>query len=179
MAIGITELEHCTLAEIRHLQPCSAYAVRQVFARSATPEWSGSTGAIYPVIKRLLERRLIEVEPQAGDPRGRRNLRVTAEGERAIHEWILGLEPWAARVTPDPIRTRVSYLGQLSSDERIAFLREAEALTEKMLDELRGWVEAAKAVHMYEYLAGRGGLHQLEARLAWLREVCAFFEHGR
>lgn len=179
MAIGITELEHCALAEIRHLQPCSAYAVRQVFARSATPEWSGSTGAIYPVIKRLLGRGLIEVEPQAGDPRGRRNLRVTAEGERAIREWIVGLEPWTAKATPDPIRTRVSYLGQLSPDERIAFLRDAEKLTEQMLEELRDWVEAAKAVHMYEYLAGRGGLHQLEARLAWLREAISVCEGGR
>jgi len=176
MAIGITELEHCTLATIRLHQPCSAYAVRQVFARSSTPEWSGSTGAIYPVIKRLLRRGLIEVEPQPDDPRGRRDLRVTPPGEQAVRVWIIDLEPWAAKATPDPIRTRVSFLDQLASDdERIVFLKEAEELTETMLEELRRTVEAVRAVHAAEYLAGRGAIHQLEARLKWLREVIACY----
>ncbi len=180
MAIEITELEHCTLAEIGRLQPCSAYAVRQVFARSHTPEWSGSTGSIYPVIERLLRRGMIEVEPQPRDPRGRRNLNITPKGEEAVRAWITRLEPWTAKLTPDPIRTRVSHLARLASDgERIAFAEAAARLTEDLLKELAPTVEALKAVDTSEYLAGRGAIHQLEARLMWLRELISFYVDGR
>lgn len=176
MAIGITELEHCTMANIRRHQPCSAYAVRQVFARSSTPEWSGSTGAVYPVIDRLVRRGLIEAKPQAGDPRGARSLTITPEGDAVVRDWITGLEPWMAKATPDPIRTRVSHLDHLASDgERIAFLEAAARLTEDMLKELEGVLESLKAVDTVEYLAGRGAVHQLQARRMWLRELIEFY----
>ena len=144
--------------------------------RSSTPEWSGSTGSIYPVIERLLRRGLIDVEPQAGDPRGRRNLKLTPEGDAAVRAWITGLQPWTAKATPDPIRTRVSYLNQLASDgERVAFLKEAVRLTEDMLEEVVRTAEALRAVDTPEYLAGRAAIHQLEARRTWLRELIAFY----
>jgi DNA-binding PadR family transcriptional regulator len=177
VAIGTTELENCTLAMIGQHQPCSAYAVRQAIAHSPTPEWSGSTGSIYPVVERLLRLGLIEAEPQKGDSRGRRNLKITPAGEQAVRAWIADLEPWAAKATPDPIRTRVSFLGQLPSDaERAVFLALAVRLTENALVELKPAVEAMKAVHALEYLAGRGAIHQLRARLRWLRDMLAFYD---
>ncbi|MGH7023702.1 MAG: PadR family transcriptional regulator [Caulobacteraceae bacterium] len=177
MGIAITELENCTLATIRRDQPCSAYEVRQVFARSSTPNWSGSTGAIYPVIKRLLGRGLIRVEPQAGDRRARQNLTVTDEGEQAVRAWVTTIEPWASHATPDPIRTRVSYLGQLASNaQRIAFVKHAYAATERTLKDLRHEVDALKAGPSPEFLAGLGALRQLEARLVWLREAASLYE---
>ena len=176
MAIDITEFESCTLAAIQQRQPCSAYEIRQLFARSTTPDWSGTTGSIYPAIARLLKRGLIAVEPQVGDRRGRRNLTVTLEGAQAVRAWLTNLQPWIAKATPDPIRTRASFLDQLASDaERIVFLRQAEALTEAALVELTVAVEALKDTHTTEYLAGLGAISQVGARLAWLREMLVFY----
>lgn len=178
MTIGMTELEHCTLAAISEHQPCSAYDVRQVFARSPTPDWSGSTGAIYPVIKRLAGRELIEIEAEAKGPRGRRNLSITPQGAAALRAWIIGIEPWMAKASPDPIRTRVSFLDQLKShDERIEFLKAARKLTEGMIQELVPEVESYRSLSTPEYLAGRGAIAQLEARRVWLCELADFYSN--
>jgi DNA-binding PadR family transcriptional regulator len=179
VAIDISEFESCTLAAIRQRQPCSAYEIRQLFARSTTPDWSGTTGSIYPAIARLLERGLIAVEPQAGDRRGRRDLTITPDGAQAVRDWLTDLPPWIAKATPDPIRTRTSFLDQLGSDsERIAFLGRSKALSEEALLELIVAVEALKNTHTAEYLAGLGAIAQVRARLTWLREVLAFYGGG-
>ena len=176
MTRELTEFETCTLATIREHQPCSAYEVRQVFARSSTPEWSGSTGSIYPVVERLLRRGLVRVEAQPGDGRGRRNLTVTADGETAVLAWIGDLEPWAAKATPDPIRTRVSFLDQLGSDsDRAAFFARAETLTEAMAQELRMAAATQPSSSRCESIAATGALYQLEGRLRWLREARKVF----
>jgi DNA-binding PadR family transcriptional regulator len=176
VAIDITEFESCTLAAIKQRQPCSAYEIRQLFARSTTPDWSGTTGSIYPAIARLLKRGLISVEAQAGDRRGRRNLMVTHQGVQAVRAWLSDLRPWIAKATPDPIRTRVSFLDQLASDaERIGFLSRAQALTQQALAELTAVVERLRQTDPQEYLAGRGAICQLDARLAWLGELKVFY----
>lgn len=180
MAVDITEFESCTLATIRQHEPCSAYAIRQVFARSTTPEWSGTTGSVYPAIARLLKRGLITADPRAGDRRGRRDLRVTRQGAQAVLNWLTALEPRTAKAAPDPIRTRISFLDQLDSDgARIALLERAETLTEAALNELDIRLEALKSSQPTEYLAGLGAAAEVGARLTWLRQVLAFYRGGR
>jgi DNA-binding PadR family transcriptional regulator len=175
--VGLTEFESCALATIREHQPCSAYEVRQVFARSTTPAWSGSTGSIYPAIERLLRRGLVQSETQEGDQRGRKNLKVTPEGEAAVLSWVMDLEPWVAKATPDPIRTRVSFLDALGTDlQRAAFFARAEALTTDMLLELKLHLEAEGPWSRCERAAGLGALYQLEARLNWLGDARQIFE---
>lgn len=171
-----TEFESCALAAIMQHQPCSAYEVRQIFARSTTPEWSGSTGSIYPAIERLIRQGLVSVELRRNDRRGRRDLRVTVNGEKAVRAWIVACEPWTSSATPDPIRTRVSFFDQLTSDaERVAVAANAESQTEARLEELRAVVEPLKVQHASEYLAGLGAIRQLEARRDWLKEVQWFY----
>ncbi len=136
------------------------------------PEWRDSTGSIYPAIERLVSRGLISVSPRAGDRRGRRDLSVTLSGADAVRSWLVNLDPCEAKVSPDPIRTRVSFLDQLvSNSERVAVVAEAEALTQASLTELRCEVEALKATHTSEYLAGLGTVRQFEARRSWLEDV--------
>jgi len=48
-----------------------------------------------------------------------------------------------------------------------------------MLEELRRTVEAVRAVHAGRVSGGRGAIHQLEARLKWLREVIACYGGAR
>lgn len=171
---GLTELENCALGVIRQHQPCSTYKVRSVFAASRTTEWSASAGSIYPVIERLRRLKLVKAAGQRGDARGRRDLTLTPKGEQALRGWMLALEEWTARATPDPIRTRICFMDYLGSrDERQAFLELAEALTRAMIAELQAAAEVSRVESPEDYLSTLGAQFQLEARLRWLGVVRA------
>jgi DNA-binding PadR family transcriptional regulator len=174
MDARLTELENCTLSAIRHQQPCSTYAVRQMFAQSPTPDWRGGAGSIYPVVERLMRLGLVEAEADDEDRRHRKSLRVTPAGDHAIAAWISNLEPWHAKPTPDPLRTRIGFLGQLASDaERTAFFDAAETLTRQTMLELSALAETERAAGEIEHVSTLGAVYQLEARLKWLGEARA------
>ncbi len=167
----LTELENCTLGVIRQHQPCSTYRVRSEFARSKTTAWSASAGSIYPVIERLLATGHVRATKRSGDQRGRRDLVLTALGQRAVQGWIMNLDRPMAAATPDPIRTRACFLDQVATDaERREFLALAESLTRMMIQELRA-EERSKDMAVLDYLATVGSRLQLEARLEWLGVV--------
>jgi DNA-binding PadR family transcriptional regulator len=44
---------------LRRAPGSTAYAVRQVFHASASADWSGSAGAVYPAIERLKTAKLL------------------------------------------------------------------------------------------------------------------------
>lgn len=164
----LTELESCTLGVIRQYQPCSTYKVRSVFAASRTTEWSASAGSIYPVIERLKRLKLVKLARAAG-ARGRRDLSLTTKGEEVLQRWMSELQEWAARATPDPIRTRACFMGYLpSAGERAAFLDLAEALTRAMVAELQAAGAAVRETSPMDYFSMLGAQYQLEARLRWL-----------
>ena len=168
----LAEFESCTLGVILSLQPCSTYAVRRVFARSPTWEWSSSAGSVYPVIRRLLRLKLIRARTQKGDLRGRRDLTVTENGVRAIRSWIRGMGVANATPTPDPVRTRAYFLEALgSAKERVAFLDRAEELTQHHLRQLRSCARTERETSEPDYRATVGACFELEARLRWLRAV--------
>jgi DNA-binding PadR family transcriptional regulator len=179
MANGLTELESCTLGVIGQRQPCSTYQVRQVFLRSTTPAWSGSAGAIYPVMERLIALGLVRVEGLKGDRRGRRNLSLTAAGRRAFSAWATTLEPGMGHATPDPIRTRATFFDLVDSPkEQSRFFARAEALTRDAIRTQQALVESdRRAGRLGDYVSSLGGLHQLEGRLKWLRKVRALLKN--
>ncbi|HZE88705.1 MAG TPA: PadR family transcriptional regulator, partial [Verrucomicrobiae bacterium] len=59
---GLSELEGATLGVVWSEQPCTPYAIRRVFQTSPSPFWSGSAGAIYPLVERLETRGLVRAE---------------------------------------------------------------------------------------------------------------------
>jgi DNA-binding PadR family transcriptional regulator len=52
-------LEGCVLGILWERGPCTAYAARKVLRESPSPYWSGSAGAVYPLLARLEGRRLV------------------------------------------------------------------------------------------------------------------------
>jgi DNA-binding PadR family transcriptional regulator len=56
---NLSEMEGCVLALIWSGGPLMPYAIRQVFRKSPSPQWSGSAGSIYPLVDRLERRALI------------------------------------------------------------------------------------------------------------------------
>src|SRR6185436_18926108 len=56
--IAATDLEQTVLGIVWRDGPCTPYHVRSVLLRSPSSHWSGSAGAIYPLVKRLEARGL-------------------------------------------------------------------------------------------------------------------------
>jgi DNA-binding PadR family transcriptional regulator len=170
--VEATELESCVLGIVWTWGPCTAYVIRRVFLDSLSPYWSGSAGAIYPLVARLEARGLIaaRVEPRGG--RSRKELTITPDGLAALRSWLLPLPEWTGFVPVDPVRTRMFFLGVLPPEEQEAFLADAEAKARAGVKALREeHEEHLRKEEAWEARATRGALLTQEARIEWLAEV--------
>ncbi len=166
----LTELEGCVLGLIKSHGPCTPYVVRREFLRSPTPHWSGSAGAIYPLFRRLRGMRLIRRAGASEDRRGGILYALTAAGEAAFARWLgPPFDALTLGVPPDPIRTRISFLGLLSPAQRSVFFSEATA---NLRSSLTGIKDAlAREEDPFERLAVHGAQVAMQSRLAWLIEM--------
>jgi DNA-binding PadR family transcriptional regulator len=115
---SLSELEAVTLGLIWQDGPCTPYALRQVFLRTPSPQWSGSAGSIYPAVQRLEGRGLIRSEARAHGRRKSRLYRISPKGIAALKKWLhTSQEEWVVGVPPDPMRTRFRFLGLLPPRE--------------------------------------------------------------
>ena len=123
---SLTDLEGAALAEIAGRGAATSYAVAQTFASSPSEYWSGSAGAVYPMIKRLAARGLVEAVPAADGKRQRMDYQLTPQGRVAMEAWLLDARR-AAGLGFDPLRTRLGHLHLVSSSRRKTFLKEVRA----------------------------------------------------
>jgi DNA-binding PadR family transcriptional regulator len=168
----VTELEGVILGIVWGRQPCSPYVVLSRFQQSPTWGWSSSTGAIYPAIRRLKARGLLNHRAESTGKRRSEALSLSAKGTAALQEWIANLNEEMGSGGLDPIRTRVNYLAALAPEARLAFLDRAEEVTRSRLQLARESQADPHAKDNWTLQATRSGLaHQLEARLRWLGEL--------
>lgn len=79
-------------------------------------EWRGSAGAVYPAIRRLTDRGLIDAA-QTGSGRRTSLLSLTLDGVTALEDWICDANR-AASVGLDPFRLRAGMWAKLSAGRR-------------------------------------------------------------
>jgi DNA-binding PadR family transcriptional regulator len=177
---SVSELEGCVLGVIGLEEPVTAYAVAMVFVKSPSPQWSGSAGAIYPLVQRLQRGKLVRATKHAVGLRGRSLLSLTPAGRMAFQRW-LG-PPVSARVggvPPDSLRTRIRFLGLVSARKQASFLEMARRSAERSLLVVRADCTYWKMRGGFRYLIARGALMSMEARCRWLREVQRAVTPGR
>jgi len=168
----LSEMEACVLALIWSDGPATPYAVRQVFLKSPSPQWSGSAGSIYPLVERLEKRKLIRSAAHSTGRRKGRLLSVTPSGIRAVKRWLEPSVPdWVAGVPPDPLRTRIRFLGAFPSGLQKAFLKSAQQSVEQCLAEMRRDYPQRRAKGGFEFWMARGAMMAMRARLSWLRQL--------
>jgi len=169
----LTELERVVLGVVWMYEPCSAYTVRRDFLTSTSSYWSGSAGAIYPVMARLEALGLIRATELPWGRRTKKEYRVTAKGRRELESWVRPpLEPWTAAPTFDPVRTRLIFLETLDPADRTAFLDQAEQNLRDRIEESKRLRPRNQAeMRPFEYFAFVGTIFELEGRLRWLRWV--------
>ena len=127
----LTELEGAVLGAVQRDGPCTPYSIKVLFRKSPSEFWSGSAGAIYPLMRRLEQRGLLASERASTGKRGHRNYRATALGKRAFTRWMTDSEQ-AVGMGYDPLRTRLVFLKQLTPGARANFIATVSAA----LDEL-------------------------------------------
>jgi DNA-binding PadR family transcriptional regulator len=169
----MTELESCVLGVVWLRGPCTAYVVRREFQVSESSHWSGSGGAIYPVLKRLEKEKLIHARTSAWGTGKKKAFEITPRGLEALREWIgPPLPQWTAAPTFDPVRTRLSFLGALPAAKRARFVAEAQENLDKEIAIVRDKLAVFdREADPFEYLVFAGTLHELVARSTWLAEV--------
>lgn len=170
----VTELEGVILGIIWSRQPCSPYVVLSRFQRSPTWGWSSSTGAIYPAIRRLKGRGLIDHRSESTGKRRSEALTLSPLGTTKLRSWISDLTEEMGSAGVDPIRARVNYLAAIEPEERLQFLDSAEKVTRSRLELARASKGDPEAKQSWSLQATAAAVvYQLEARLHWLDEVRA------
>ena len=163
-----SELEGCVLGHLWKCGPCTAYSIRRVLLDSPSSHWSGSAGAVYPLLARFERRGLVRSRKAMRGDREGWLYALTPAGRGRFRAWLgPPITPDVVSITPDPLRTRVHFLGALSPRRRAAFFAAARAALELHLEELR----AAPLADEFDRLALRGALRLTRVRLAWLEEV--------
>lgn len=170
----LSEIEGCVLALALEQGPATPYVIRKDFRDSPTPQWSGSAGTIYPLVKRLMRRGLIRSKiHRTGDRKGQL-ISLTPAGRRAFERWLsVPVSDWVAGIPADPLRTRIRFLGSMTPAKRRAFVEDALANARRQLDLLVKECEKQQALGPFQGLMARGGLLVMESRLAFLEEVLA------
>lgn len=160
----LTELEGAVLTEVGHRGNNTSFKVRRAFQVSPSTSWSGSAGAVYPAIARLVRDGLIAATPGEGR-RGTRLLELTDTGRSALEEWFC--DPLAAcSIGADPFRLRAGLWNTLPADRRERVLAGMTAAVEAEMLKLEGRDDLDPVERVGNALAR----FQQELRLAWLRE---------
>lgn len=127
--VTITDLEGAVLGLVARDGPVTAYAVMRSFMRSPSRFWSGSSGAIYPLLKRIKVRGFIAGQSAQKGNRNATAFVLTTQGRDALNAWLLDADR-AADIGFDPLRTRLYFLNLVSTADRNRLL---DAVAEKTL----------------------------------------------
>jgi DNA-binding PadR family transcriptional regulator len=165
---ALSELEGCVLGHLWKHGPCTAYAVRKEMLDSPSSHWSGSAGAIYPLLERLEKRGAVVSRQDARGDREHSLYELTRQGRELLKAWLApSIERDLISIAPDPLRTRMYFLGALTARQRTTFLAQARAKLDRHLTELTHSPDADE----FERLAVRGAVRATRARIAWLEDV--------
>lgn len=171
----LSELEGCVLGHLWKRGPSTPYSVRRMFLDSPSSHWSGSAGAVYPLLERLEQRGLVASALARRGGRNARNYSLTRAGLGRLQRWLApaALDEIVA-VPPDPLRTRLGFLRSLPPRERRSFL-------ERAVRALRAGVEvlaAARTRDEDEQQAHAAACHAMRARLEWIERLARSLRRG-
>jgi len=169
----LTELQGAALGIIRLTSPCTPYQVRKVFERSPSPHWTGSAGAIYPMMRNLESLGLIKSERHRVGKRLGRRYSITPAGSRALQKWLQrAVSEKTIGVPLDALRTRVEFFAALSPSARIKLIGKVQEHLAKHIETVRAECGRLRVSgDIFSYLTMRGALLSLQARQVWLQEV--------
>lgn len=169
----LTEMEAAVLGALWQNGPCTAYLIRKEFLESVSPRWSGSAGAIYPLLKRMERIGFVESRINNRGKRSQRDYEISNTGLTVFRRWLRNLNPEAdAGLLHDPMRSKLFFLDAISKAQAERLVRSALA---ELREQLRQFESDCEAVsdrkNSAAHLAARNTLLLTNARVVWLEEV--------
>ena len=117
-------------------RPRSGYDIKAMVDKSTRFFWAASYGQIYPELKRLAERGLIEGADESQGERPRTVYSITQAGREALSEW-LGSEEQVHELRDEAL-LKLFFSGQASHDELVSVI---QTKREEHLDALERFYE--------------------------------------
>jgi DNA-binding PadR family transcriptional regulator len=177
----LTTLEYALLGLVAQ-SPQSGYDLRKTFDTTAMGSFSGSPGAVYPALRRLERRGLVEGEIDATTAlRPRMVFRPTAAGRETLEAWLVReIDRTDVERNVDELMLRFalhSVLGSTAPTQR--FLEEFLGEVESYVDELRRQQrQIPDGTPLQSRMALLAGVEQYRAFARWARKAIKAFEEG-
>lgn len=124
--LSLTHAEAMALMTAYRFGPLTTYRLRRLYAEAPIASYSNSTGTVYPVVRRLSARGLIESTPVEGSRRGAETLSCTPLGRRALKAWTLDLGKEEA-ILSDTARSKLACFSLLTPAERVEWAERLQA----------------------------------------------------
>ncbi|XXF75227.1 PadR family transcriptional regulator [Myxococcaceae bacterium GXIMD 01537] len=158
-------------------EPMSGYGLRQAIEQSVGHFWQESYGNLYPTLERMEGEGLVALDREEHSPGGRvrKVYRVTAEGRRALAEWLR--RPVVPHVERNELLLKLFFGGRVGPEASLEHVARSRAEAEALLAALRSLdedVRRSREGHPelpYWHLSIRAGLLGLEAHLRWCDEA--------
>ena len=111
-------LRHALLGLLAN-RTASGYDLMKLFDTSLANVWPATQSQVYGELTRLADAGLVEVTAQG--PRGRKDYALTETGLAELRRWLTETRPEQPR--RNDVLLRVFFLDQLTSEQRMEFLR--------------------------------------------------------
>ena len=171
---NLTHFEACVLGLLARDGPQTGYQLREVLAASATPKWRASTGALYPLLRRMKKNGLVDQDDREKSKRSAGPYRLTLLGKRAMIAWLKSGADDALTAVPDPVRTRMYFLSILPVQQQSRVVMDALEGVSTAIEEVERErdLQPEGSVDMDQILLN-GILKTLEARKTMLTDLLA------
>jgi DNA-binding PadR family transcriptional regulator len=162
------------------MAPASGYDVKKIFESTPMGHFSSSPGAIYPALKRLASRGLVEARLDTTvQARPRRVFSLTQAGEETLREW-LGQSVTRQELVHDadvPILRFSLAEGKLSRPEVVAYLQGFEREVSSYLEELNEHLQRFAGVpQLHPRLSLENGIRRYESLRDWAQHATTEIE---
>lgn len=168
----LTTMEY-TLLGLIGTSSMTGYDVHKVFATTPLAHFSSSPGAIYPALRRLARRGLLDAQlDKTREARPRRLYSLTPAGEEALETWL------HVPVTRDelirgggaPILRFALAEGRLSTEDVLAYLESYREALESYVEELRGHeTQVPSDASLHARLALQHGIRGYQSQAEWVK----------
>ena len=175
----LTSFEHVLLGLIG-LSPSSGYDLKRIFAATPMGIYQPSSGSLYPALRRLEAKGLVQAKPDTASKsaRHRRVYELTQAGRAAHVSWLrMPVAPaTAARDLGLHLMRFVMMEHVLPRDEVLGFLHDLKDTMAAFVAGLERYSAIAPVNELHPYLALDHGLAVHRASLDWAERAIAQIE---
>ena len=149
----------------------TGYEIKTTIERSTRFFFGASYGTIYPDLRLLEARGLVEASDAPRGGRRRRAYRLTPAGEATLEEWLRSSEDGVFDLR-DELLTRLFFAGRLSAEDRLDLVCRLRRRHERELDALEATErEHGPRIGEYQRLCLKLGLEVAQLIVDWARRT--------